>query len=101
MLAIEGALQVIPSAIACDVGQLRTEDRTEAAIVQSFQTLSGVIQVIIPIKEVDKVIEGLEKAKEQSDGVSTDLYIPPSAAVGIKQAENFSKELDEITTPNE
>lgn len=103
MLAINGSLQVIPNAIATDVGELRAEDKTEPAIVQSFHCLSGTVQIIFPTAEVDRVIEGLKQAKENSDNSvrqSGDLYIPPNAEVGIKQAENFQKIQDEITTPN-
>jgi hypothetical protein len=103
LLAIEGAIQLIPHAIASDVGTLRVEDKTQPAIIQSFQTQSGVVQVIYPVEEIDRVIEGLNHAKEQSakaEQSSSDLYIPPSADVGIKQAEEFQKLQDEIATPN-
>ncbi len=67
MLIIDGVLQVVPQSISTDTGEMRVEDKTQSAIVQSFLTANGVVQVIIPTENVDGVIRALENAKLEAD----------------------------------
>lgn len=103
MLAIDGSIQVVPFAFASDIGELRVGDETKPAVVQSYQTQSGVVQIILSVEEIDKVIKQLEDSKEKAIEMKTshdsDLYIPPSAEEALEQAGRFKQVQDEITAP--
>lgn len=96
MLAIDGALQVVPHAFASDTGELRVDGNTKPAVIQSYQTQSGVVNIVLPAEEIDRVIEALQRAQQDLKNKDSDLYIPPSADAAMKQAEEFQKVQDEI-----
>lgn len=101
MLVIEGAIQVVPHAVNVDTGELRAQGKAEPAIVQSYISQSGTVQVILPEAEIDRIIQMLSEAKNKIAQEKSGLYVPPTVEVGMDQAEAIKKTTDEITTPKQ
>lgn len=100
MLTVEGVIQVLPTSVSYDTGDLRAEGKTEPAIILSFSAPNGTVQIILPAGSTDQIIEGMKEIQKKVNQKSSDLYVPPSAEEGIQQAEILKKTHDEITTPD-
>jgi predicted transglutaminase-like protease len=94
MLFIDGTIKVLPLSVGAEGGALQQEDGTKSpAVVLYFQTNSGVIEVVLPPENIDKVIDALSKAKEDTQEIpKTDLIVSKN----IKEAEDISAVQNQI-----
>lgn len=99
MLIINGSLQIIPIGISTDVGKVQLEEgkEHEPAIIQTFISENGPVQIIIPANRVDTVIENLREAKDKAQAETSDLFIPNSD----QQVEEIKKSHDILTQKGE
>lgn len=95
MFQIQGSILVVPLAVTTDSGTYSEGEGKppSPAVIQSFDTLVGRIQVIIPIEHVDQTIEGLKTAKEGAEKeTSSDLYIPRSD----EEVQQFAQQIGKV-----
>jgi hypothetical protein len=77
-------LTIIPGSASAESGTLRLgeEETVQAAVVQTFITANGPVQIVFPTSAVDGVIKQLQDAKDEAEQqpiTSADLVIPGSA----------------------
>lgn len=70
------------------------DGKEEAAVVQLLHTESGPVAVIYPTHAIDAVIEGLKKAKQDSNNDKSDIFVPSSDA-DVEQAKQFHDQITE------
>jgi hypothetical protein len=87
MLSIQGSLQILPDSVQADEGTVRINDEETPAVVISYVTQSGIVQVILPAEFVDSIADGMKEAKKRSEG-KADIYIPQG---GMNEAEQIAK----------
>lgn len=93
MLAIQGAIQIIPESVSCEPGKLKVGEESKGAVVITYITTSGPVQIVLPSEHVDSIADGMKSAKQEADNESADLYIPSG---GMAEAEQIAKGAEEI-----
>lgn len=99
MLSIQGAIQILPqsaSAESATISLTGPDGEKQNAVVITFISENGPIQVILPSDAVDGVVAGIIEAKQRGE-VSDDLYIPKG---GMAEAQAIAKKKEEIEKGN-
>ena len=99
MLRIQGTLQIIPVSVQTESGTLRVDDSEgeQPAVVQTFITMNGPVQVVFPVDSVEHLIDGLRQAKAEAEkntpAAKGSLYVPSS----MEEAEHMAKAQEQLT----
>lgn len=96
MLQIQGTLQVIPVSVHTESGTLRVDEGQpeQPAVVQTYVSLNGPVQVVFPADTVPQLIEQLQNAADEANSKpSSDIYIPSS----MQEAEAIAKTQEQLT----
>jgi hypothetical protein len=95
MLNIQGALQLIPESVSVEPGKLNADGNEISAIVASFNSGQGIIQVILPIDSVDTIVSSILEAKKRSEQQNSDIYIPQGGMNEVEQIAKAKEGLEE------
>lgn len=93
MLNIQGAIQVIPEAISVEPGKLNADGNEMRAVIASFNSGLGIVQIVLPSDSVQEIVDSILEAKKKAEEESSNIYIPQG---GMQEAEQIAKAKDNI-----
>ncbi len=96
MLIIQGALSIVPMGVSIDAGELKVQEDapSQPAVIVTFTTHSGPVQVAIPSANVDGLVKGLQENKKVAEEKTpkSELYVAGSMA-GVEDLAKAQQEL--------